>query len=365
VLKLPRSRSNHGIDWMGAVALIIGLVPLLIVAEQGREWGWMSPGAWACYVIGVVGIIGFVAVEKRMGDEALIPIRLFDNGIFAVGAAQSFVVGIGMFGGIASIPLYLQIVKGASPTKAGLLILPLVLGIMVASMTSGRLTSRNGHYRRWPIIGSALMVVALLALATIGADTPLWRTDIYMLLFGVGLGMCMQTVQLAMQNSVSPRDIGVATSSGTFFRQMGGTLGTAIFLSILFSAAPNKIADQYAKAQIDPQFKAAAAAHPDQLAKVTGGSGSLNDTSFVQEIDKVLAHPFLVGFSHAMDIVFLVGAVVLVVAFALSLMLKEIPLRRMSGIEAARAERAESLAEAAARSAPGAPEVPSSAEITP
>ena len=137
------------------------------------------------------------------------------------------------------------------------------------------------------------------------------------------------------------------TSAGTFFRQMGGTLGTAIFLSILFSAA-HKIASAYQKAESTSSFKAAAAAHPDQLKTITSSTGSLNDTSFVQRLDKALAHPFLVGFSQAMDIVFLVGALVLVIAFGLSFMLKEVPLRRVSGIEAARAEAAstaESLAD--------------------
>ena len=372
VLHLPKRRTKHRIDWMGAVALVIGLVPLLIVAEQGRQWGWMSPGAWACYLVGLAGVIGFVVIEEHMGDDALIPMRLFHNRVFSVSAAQSFVIGMGMFGGIASIPLYLQIVKGASPTKAGLLILPLVVGLMASSMTAGRITSKTGHYKRWPIVGSALMILSLLALATVKAGTPLLRTDLYMLAFGVGLGFCMQTIQLAMQNSVSPRDIGVATSSGTFFRQMGGTLGTAVFLSILFSAAPTKIAAQYADAAHDPAFQAAAAAHPDQLKQITAGSGSLNDTSFVQELDKVLAKPFLVGFSQAMDLVFLVGAIVMVAAFVLSLMLKELPLRQLSGIEAEkaeqaekaeRAERVEELAEDAARSLPGGPEVPASVEI--
>ncbi len=396
VLKLPHRRTDHGIDWQGAIALIVGLVPLLVVAEQGRTWGWMSGGAWACYVIGVIGIIGFVLVEKRMGDEALIPMRLFENRVFATGAAQSFVVGIGMFGGIASIPLYLQIVKGASPTKAGLLILPMVLGIMAASMISGQIISRTGRYRVYPIVGSFVMVGAMALMATVGADTSLGITDIFMMLFGIGLGLNMQTIQLAMQNSVSPRDIGVATSSGTFFRQMGGTLGAAVFLSILFSSAPGKIASAFDKAQSTPAFQAAAKAHPDQIATLQSGSGNLNDTSFVSKLDKVIAHPFLVGFSDAMDLVFIVGAIVLVFALVLSFLMKEVPLRRVSGIQAAQAEakanaaalaeanggagsgthsvaqedagmpgeRFEQIAEAAATAAPGGPRTPSEAEIT-
>jgi EmrB/QacA subfamily drug resistance transporter len=341
VLRVPHRtdhRTDHGIDWQGASALIVGLVPLLIVAEQGREWGWASGGAFACYLVGIAGLVAFVVVEGRMGDEALIPLRLFRSGPFAVGAAQSFVIGVGMFGGIASIPLYLQIVKDASPTKAGLLTLPLVVGLMVASMTSGQITSRTGRYRPFPIIGSTLLVASLILLHTVGADTPLWRTDLYMVLFGAGIGLNMQTIQLAMQNSVPPRDMGVATSSGVFFRQVGGTLGTAVFLSILFSGAPHKIKHAYDVAGATPQFQAAAHAHPDQMALLKGGTGSLNDTSFLQKLDPVLAHPFQVGFSQAMDLVFVVGAFVLILALVLSLCLKEVPLRQVSGIEAARME---------------------------
>jgi EmrB/QacA subfamily drug resistance transporter len=338
VLRLPHQRTDHGIDWPGAVALIVGLVPLLIVAEQGRSWGWGSGAAYACYVLGVVGLAAFVWVERRMGDEALIPLRLFRYGPFSIGAAQSFVIGIGMFGGIASIPLYLQIVKSASPTRAGLLTLPLVLGLMVASLASGQITSRTGRYKIFPIIGSALVVVAFLLLHTVGADTSLVVTDLYMFLLGAGVGLNMQTIQLAMQNSVPPRDIGVATSSGVFFRQVGGTMGTAVFLSILFSAAPGKIKHAYEAAQATPQFQDAARAHPDQAKLLSGGTGSLNDTSFLQKIDSVLAHPFQVGFSQAMDLVFLVGAFVMLIAFVLALFLKEVPLRRVSGIEAAQIE---------------------------
>lgn len=338
VLRLPHHRRDHGIDWEGAVALVIGLVPLLIVAEQGRTWGWASLGAWLCYIVGAVGLAAFVLIEKHMGDEALIPTRLFKSGPFAVGASQSLVIGVGMFGGIASIPLYLQIVKGASPTRAGLLILPLVLGIMAASMSAGQIMTRTGRYKIFPILGSTAMVISMLLLHSVGADTPLWVTDLYMALFGIGLGLNMQTIQLAMQNAVPPRDIGVATSSGTFFRQVGGTLGTAVFLSILFSSAPTKIADQYASAAKTPEFQAAAQAHPDQLALLH--SGGINDTSFLQHIDPVLGHPFRAGFSQAMDLVFLVGAMVLVVAVVLAFFLKEVPLRRVSGIEAMREEMA-------------------------
>ena len=330
-LHLHQERRSHRIDWFGATALIVGLVPLLIIAEQGRLWGWASPIAFACYLIGVAGIVSFVYVESRMGDDALIPLRLFRSRNFAVGSGQSIVIGVGLFGGIASIPLYLQIVKGASPTEAGLLILPMVAGIMAAAVISGQLTSRTGHYRIFPIIGSAFLVIAMLLLYTIGAHTPLWQTDLYMVVFGAGLGLNMQSIILAMQNAVPVRDMGVATSSVTFFRQMGGALGTAVFLSILFSAAPSKIAERFQAAGVRPPT----------------GSVDLNDTSNLNRLPSAVREPILAGFSDAMSVVFLVGACVLVIAFVLSTMMKEVPLRQMSGIEQARADAAAAAAAAA------------------
>ena len=145
-----------------------------------------------------------------------------------------------MFGAITLIPLYLQIVKGASPTKAGLLTLPLVLGIMAASVIAGQITSRTGRYKIFPVIGCVLLVIGMLLLWRLGADSSLVYADLAMAVVGLGLGMNMQTIVLAMQNAVGPRDIGVATSSTTFFRQMGGTLGVAVFLSILYSVVQDK-----------------------------------------------------------------------------------------------------------------------------
>jgi EmrB/QacA subfamily drug resistance transporter len=343
VLKVEHRRHEHRIDWWGATALVVGLVPLLIIAEQGREWGWGSPAAFTCYLVGALGVAAFLRVEQLMGDDALLPLRLFGNGVFAVGSSQSFIIGIGMFGGMASIPLYLQIVKGASPTKAGLLILPMVLGIMAASMLAGQVTARTGHYKKFPVIGSALLVVGLLLMSQVAANTPLWQTDVFMLVFGAGLGMNMQTMVLAMQNAVPPKDMGVATAATTFFRQMGGTLGTAVFLSILFTSAGSNIKSEFGKAATTPAYQAAVQAHPQDaqlLREKLGSAGGLNDTSFLSSIDKRIAHPFLVGFSNAMDLVFIVGAAVLVLAFLLSLLLKEVPLRTQSGLQAARAAAA-------------------------
>ncbi|MET9223187.1 MDR family MFS transporter [Streptomyces sp. NPDC003300] len=335
VLHVRQERRPHRIDYLGATALIVALVPLLIVAEQGREWGWGAASSLSCYVIGAVGIVAFLLAERRAGEEALLPLRLFRNGVFAVGSAQSAIIGIGMFGGITLLPLYLQLVKGNSPTKAGLLTLPLVLGIMIFSMVSGQITSRTGRYKIFPIIGCALLVGGMLMLWQMSADSSLFYVDVSMFVVGAGLGLNMQTIVLAMQNAVPPRDIGVATSSTTFFRQMGGTLGVAVFLSIVYSVVGGKIGSAFAAAKGGEAFQQAAAAHPDQLKTLTsassGSTGTLNDTSFLSHVDPALAHPFKTGFTDAINVAFLVGAGVLVIAFVLSLLIKEVPLRTTAG----------------------------------
>ncbi|MFD1276471.1 MFS transporter [Streptomyces kaempferi] len=331
VLHLEHNRREHRIDFAGAFSLMVALVPLLIVAEQGRTWGWGSTSSLACYVIGVLGIVSFLFAEHRAGEDALLPMRLFRNGVFAVGAAQSMIIGIGMFGGITLLPLYLQLVKGNSPTKAGLLTLPLVLGIMALSVVAGQITSRTGRYKIFPIIGGGLLVIGMLMLWRLSADSGLFYADISMFVVGASLGLNMQTIVLAMQNAVPPRDIGVATSSTTFFRQMGGTAGVAVFLSIVYSVVGGKISDAFADARGTAAFQAAAQAHPDQLKTLTsassGSAGTLNDTSFLSHLDPVLAHPFKVGFTNAVTVAFLVGAVVLVGAFVLAFFIKEVPLR--------------------------------------
>ncbi|WP_041988472.1 MULTISPECIES: MDR family MFS transporter [unclassified Streptomyces] len=331
VLHLEHTPRKHRIDFAGALSLMVALVPLLIVAEQGRTWGWGAGSSVTCYIIGVVGIVAFLFAERRAGDEALLPMRLFRNSVFSVGAAQSLIIGIGMFGGITLLPLYLQLVKGNSPTKAGLLTLPLVLGIMSLSVVAGQITSRTGRYKIFPIIGGGLLVIGMLLLWQLKADSGLVYTDVAMFVVGAGLGLNMQTIVLAMQNAVSPRDIGVATSSTTFFRQMGGTLGVAVFLSIVYSIVGDKISSAFADARGSAAFQAAAKAHPDQLKTLTsassGSAGTLNDTSFLSHLDPALAQPFKVGFTGAISVAFLVGAAVLVIAFVLAMFIKEVPLR--------------------------------------
>jgi EmrB/QacA subfamily drug resistance transporter len=350
VLHLPHTRREHRIDWPGALALIVGLVPLLIAAEQGQTWGWGSGKSVTCYLIGAVGLVLFLLIERWYKDEALLPLRLFRGRTFSIGSGSSFVLGMAMFGGLLVLPLYLQIVKGASPTRAGLETLPLVLGIMFGSIFAGQTIARTGRYRIFPIVGSAFMLAALLLFTTVGADTPLWPTMLIMALMGIGLGGNMQPVVTAVQNAASPREIGVATSSVTFFRSMGGTLGAAVFLSILFSVLPGRIRSAFTAATATPAFQQAAAAHPDQVKALqtatSGGTSSLNDTAFVGRLAAALAHPFKVGFSDSMHVVFLSASGVMLIGLVVILFLPELPLRASSAVAARAAEDARPAADA-------------------
>ncbi|HVK23704.1 MAG TPA: MDR family MFS transporter [Actinokineospora sp.] len=332
-LNVPHKPVPQKVDYWGAIALTVGLVPLLIVAEQGRVWGWGTERSLAMYAIGVIGLVWFVWNERRMGDAALLPLRLFQRQAFSLLNVVNFIMGVGMFGMMMSLPLYLQIVKGASPTESGLMTLPLTFGILFAAIASGRVISRTGRYRIFPIIGLGVTAVSMFLFAQIGVDTSLTASMLIMLLAGAGLGLCMQPLILAIQNDVEPKDIGVATSSATFFRSIGGTVGTAVFLSILFTVVGDRISDAFSSVRTDPAFLAALGENP-QFAGQLGGSGiDLNNTAFLNDLNPTLARPILTGFSSSLDTVFLVGGFVVLVAFVLIWFLKEAPLSNKSGLQ--------------------------------
>lgn len=241
-LHLPHE--SHGrprIDWWGATLVVGTLAPLLLVAEQGREWGWTSVASISCMVIGAVGLLAFILVERAMGSDAIIPMRLFKSGPFSFTVVLSVLVGFGMFGAMLTIPLYLQIVNGLTPTESGFATLPMMAGLMIASIGSGQSVMRTGKYAIFPITGTATTATGFAILAFITLDRPLWYLMTAMFVIGLGLGQLMQTLTMAAQASAEARDIGVATSSAAFFRQIGGTLGTAIMLSLLFSLLPANI----------------------------------------------------------------------------------------------------------------------------
>jgi EmrB/QacA subfamily drug resistance transporter len=363
-LHLPHVRRDHRIDWPGALALVTALTPLLLLAEQGRAWGWSSGRSLGLLALGVAGVAGFVLAERRYGDDALLPLHLFRGRTFGIGSVLNFILGLGMFGGLAALPLYLQIVKGMTPTEAGLMLLPLTAGIMGGSIVAGHAIGRTERYKRFPVTGAVLLVAAMAALSGVGVDSPLWAPLTIAAVFGVGLGFSMQPLVLAVQNAVPPRDMGVATASATFFRQLGGTLGTAVFLSILFSTVTDKILAAFESGTTAAGVRAAlrdprVLADPDNalvVRSLQAGAGlppgAIDDTSFLSRLDPRIARPFLEGFSGSIDLVFRVGAVVLLVALVVVLFLPEEPLRQQSGLAARRQEEADRAAAAAAVTAP-------------
>jgi hypothetical protein len=254
---------------------------------------------------------------------------MFRNRTFTIAGIGSVVLGAGMFGGILLLPQYLQIVHGSSPTVSGLQMIPLVFGIMAGSLSSGIAISKTGKYKVFPLVGIVLMVSALVVLSfVVSADTSFWTLAPLMVLLGLGLGFNFQPVVLAVQNAVSPREMGVATSSVTFFRQMGGTLGAAAFLSILFTTLPHKIESAIAGAGAhNPQVFAQA----KQLQ--TSGTDVLSNTSGISRFP-LLVHPFKTGFSNSIDLVFLIAAGVVAIGFLVLVFLPQLELRNVSGLQA-------------------------------
>lgn len=331
------------IDWWGVLTIIVGVVPLLIVAEQGREWGWSSPNAFIAYVLGVVGITSFIIIQRRMGEDALLPLHIFKSRTFTLTTLLGVIVGMGMFGGMICLPLVLQIVYGASPTEAGYLMIPMVMGLMTSSIVSGQITSRTGKYKIFMVLGTALMSISFLYLSTLVFDWAIWQISVGMVLMGLGLGQVMQTLTIASQNAVEAKDIGVATSSSTFFRQMGGTLGVAIFLSILF----NSLADK--GTEMANKIGAAIAANPgilDEPGNEAFSSGQdlgalvQSDSSFLITASPELANPIKQAFAESTAGVFVSATVVVIAAFIVSLLIKELALRTKSGVQ----EKAEQAA---------------------
>jgi EmrB/QacA subfamily drug resistance transporter len=231
-LRLPVSHVHHRIDYLGAALLAAGVSSLVLLTTWGgTEYAWGSAEIIGLGIAGVVLLAAFVFVERRVA-EPIVPLDLFRNSVFSVSSAVGFIVGFAMFGAIVFLPQYQQIVKGVSPTTSRLLLLPLMAGLLVASIGSGQLITRYGRYKLFPITGTALMTLGLFLLSTLGPKTSQVVSSIYMAVLGLGLGLVMQVLVLAVQNSVEYRDLGTATSVSTFFRSIGGSFGVAIFGTI-------------------------------------------------------------------------------------------------------------------------------------
>jgi EmrB/QacA subfamily drug resistance transporter len=316
-LRMPVMRRQHRIDYLGAATIVAAVSCLLLYLDwRGNEFGWTEPVALALLGGFVVLSAVFVLIELR-SPEPIIPMRLFRNPVFSVGNIYGFLAGVAMFGAIIFLPIYLQAVKGLSPTASGLALLPAIVGIFSTSIGSGQLITRTGRYKIYPIIGSVILALAMFLLSRLAVDTPFWQVALYEYLFGAGLGFTLQTIVTAIQNAVEFRDMGAATSSATFFRQMGGSIGAAVFGAVLSSRLTHYLAEQFARAGVQPG---------------TGASGvDANDVQAIQRLVGPVKHIVLSAFTNALDDVFLVGVPFIVVAFVVSLFLREVPLRTGPG----------------------------------
>jgi predicted MFS family arabinose efflux permease len=302
-------RKQHRIDYAGTALLGLGLSSIVLLTTfGGTTYEWASIQIAALGILAMAALYSFVLVEQR-AEEPILPMSLFSNRVFRVTSGIGLVIGFALFGSLTYLPLFQQVVHGLSPTESGLQLFPLMGGLLIASIGSGQIISRRGRYKIFPIIGTALAALGLYLLSTLTADTGTLQTGLYMATLGAGLGLVMQVLVLAVQNSVAYEQLGVATSSATLFRSIGGSLGTAI-LGAIFS---NRISDELAA-------QGPVAAH-----SLSGGQ--INPSS-LGELPTAVHDAYIAAFTNSLQSVFLIGAFVVVVAFALSWLLEERPLRQ-------------------------------------
>lgn len=316
VLRLPFPRRQQKIDYLGALLVVVGVTCLLLVTVWGgNEYEWTSPTILGLGAVGVLLLIAFGVWETRV-EEPVLPMRLFRQDIFRTSQIIAAVIGVAMFGVISFMPLFLQAVSGVSATGSGVLLLPLMAGLMATSITSGRIISRTGHYRMWPIVGTAIAAGGALLLSTISPSTHIGVISAYSLVFGIGIGMVMQVVVLVVQNSVEFRDMGVATSAVTFFRQMGGSFGVAIYGAVLTATVTREL----------PRRLPPGSPSPEAVAE------SLNSPEMIQALDGPVKEAATESLSRGLHWMFLISAALLVVAHIFAWTLREIPLRQTTGM---------------------------------
>ncbi|MGW0214447.1 MDR family MFS transporter [Micromonospora chokoriensis] len=319
---IPFERREHSIDWLGAGLLVAGVSALLLALSWGgNEYAWGSGVIISLLVVGAVLGVLFVLQEARVA-EPILPLRLFRSATFALANSALLIIGLVMFGSIIFIPLYLQIVKGASPTRSGLLMLPMMAGIIITSILTGRAMTRIGRYKWFPVAGSVTLLVGMFLFTRLEVATSLWVAFGFMVVIGVGLGLCMQSLILAVQNAVSVRDLGAGTSSATFFRSLGGSFGVAILGTVLSSRLTGGLADRLpgAIAQLPPQEQAAVAA--------SGGANiSINDPATILALPGPVRAAIQGAFVDALDMVFLTAGLIAILAVVVTLTLPNTQLR--------------------------------------
>ena len=333
VLHIPTIKREHSIDYLGAILLVSAVTTtLLAVAVYGPQDGWADSRTLGYLVIGLVLTSIFIWWESK-ATEPIIPLALFKNHTFTLTSILGAIIGAGMFGAIVMLPLYLQVVKNDTATSAGLKLIPLMLGIVTTSIVSGKLISKHGHYKRFPIMGTAIMTVGILSMYTLDVDTPYWKLSIFAIMVGAGLGLSMQTIVIALQNSVEFKDMGVATSSNTFFRSLGSVFGTALFGAILNNRLGHYMMTNGQELAVQNPT-AAAALTPSKLEEIK------SNTAAIWQLPAAAKDSILDAWVSSFHIVFLAAAPVVAVGFVVALFLRETPLRTSEDYAAARNESA-------------------------
>ncbi|MGW5363657.1 MDR family MFS transporter [Actinopolymorpha pittospori] len=314
-LHLPRHKISHKIDYLGAGLLTVAATSLVLVTTWGgTEYAWASAQIIGLGVLGVAAVIGFVFAERH-AVEPVLPLRLFRDRNFAASTLMGFLVGFAMFGAVTFLPLFQQTVQGASATNSGLLLLPMMAASLVISLVVGTVITRTGHYRTFPIIGGAVMTVGMFLLSLLDVHTGKFALSVYMVVLGVGMGLLMQVTLLIAQNSVELKDMGVASSTSTFFRSIGGSFGVSLFGAIF----ANRLADSLAGV-------------PGADKLVSGGSAHI-DPATMNAMPDAMKEPVFQAIASGMHTVFVWAAPFAFAAFLLGWLIKAVPLR--GGVESA------------------------------
>ncbi|GAB7127777.1 MDR family MFS transporter [Silvimonas sp. JCM 19000] len=304
VFKPHVARVKHEIDYWGAGFLALALTCfIMFTTEAGTSLPWTSAQLWLYLFVGVMSALGFIN-EERTAAEPIMPLSLFRMRTFVICSALGFLIGAALFGSVTYLPLYLQVVKGSTPSEAGMQLLPLMGGLLLASMISGRVISKIGRYRFFPIAGSLIAAIGMLLLAQLQDSSPLNVLYLYAGLLGIGLGMVMQVLVLAVQNTVDIRQLGVATSGVTLFRMIGGSLGVSLFGALFTHGLNSRLADVFPQGMPAPRAVAAL--------------NSLSPAAHAQ---------YLHAFGASLHSVFYIAACVAAVGFVLAWGLRDEPLK--------------------------------------
>lgn len=316
VLHIPVRRTEHRVDYLGTAFLAMAVTAVVLATTWGgTTYGWSSNLIVALIVGAVASVALFCVVESRAAEPVL-PLNLFKNPVFSVAGVIAFMIGLIMFGVIIYIPLYLQTVHAASPTDSGLEILPLVVGMLITFIPSGRLITRWGRYKVFPVVGTGVTAIGLFLLSQMTPTTTSLVSTLDIVVVGLGIGMVMQVLVVAVQNAVPYSQLGTATSSATFFRSIGGAFGVALFGSIF----NNRLYSEF------PKYLPASVVH-----RLAGHSISSNPKQ-IDALAPAIHEGFVQSFSHALDTVFFIAAPFALVAFIVSLFLKELPLRDSTSV---------------------------------